>query len=470
LKLAQMQDYNAAAATLQKARANHDQRRFARLRKAQNPLSDPTEEIFLRSCDELRVAWLVREKLRASGYLDAAKGTDAVKAIDQLVQDGSQGKKADEALKAVVGKLNVSKPEEAAPRLDKVLAEKKDAETKAASLAAEATTVKKDTAQMVTALESKANEANSKASAADGKLKDVTTHLASAGIAGADPVKGIDQLAAARTEAEKTVGEVARKLEEGKYLSPKATGSDVVAGVESVIQSAKAVDPSGRIAAIETEMRRAKAELNQRWSSSQMLDVWAVSLTEDGSRKEALDKATIDVQRVLADSKASAEQKAEALYIKALIQRNQGNVNAAKESLEQAVAQPRAGKWQTQARRMLQELSDPAAYYLSTSQPLDPLVADQHYAAGLRLFQSLRYADAEKEFAQAVASNPHDARYRYFLGLSQLSQSGKQEQATENFRQGAKQEEQSRPSRALVNVALERIQGEQRQALNQYRP
>ena len=27
-----------------------------------------------------------------------------------------------------------------------------------------------------------------------------------------------------------------------------------------------------------------------------------------------------------------------------------------------------------------------------------------------------------------------------------------------------------RPSRALVNVALERIQGEQRQALNQYRP
>src|SRR5437868_13138124 len=120
-------------------------------------------------------------------------------------------------------------------------------------------------------------------------------------------------------------------------ISPKATGSDVVAGVESVIQAAKAVDPSGRIAAIETEMRRARAELNQRWSSSQMLDVWAVSLAEDGSRKEVLDKANIDVQRVLADSKASAEQKAEALYIKALIQRNQGNVNEAKESLEQAV-------------------------------------------------------------------------------------------------------------------------------------
>ena len=49
-------------------------------------------------------------------YLDVAKGTDAVKAIDQLVQDGSQGKKADDVLKAVVGKLNVSKPEEAGPR------------------------------------------------------------------------------------------------------------------------------------------------------------------------------------------------------------------------------------------------------------------------------------------------------------------------------------------------------------------
>src|SRR5207245_8483017 len=134
------------------------------------------------------------------------------------------------------------------------------------------------------------------------------------------------QLAAARTEAEKTVGEVAKKLEEGKYLSPKATGSDVTAGVESVILAAKAVDPSGRVAAIETEMRRAKAELNQRWSSSQMLGLWAVLLGQDGNRKEVLDKVAIDVQRVLADAKASPEQKAEALYVKALIQRNQGNV------------------------------------------------------------------------------------------------------------------------------------------------
>ena len=69
VKLAQKGEYDKAIEALKKARATHDQRRFTRLRKAQNPLSDPTEDIFLRSCDELIGSWQAREKLRAAGYL-----------------------------------------------------------------------------------------------------------------------------------------------------------------------------------------------------------------------------------------------------------------------------------------------------------------------------------------------------------------------------------------------------------------
>ena len=102
-------------------------------------------------------------------------------------------------------------------------------------------------------------------------------------------------------------------------------------------------------------------------------------------------------------------------------------------------------------------------------QPPDPLIAEQHYAQGLRLYQGRKYAAAEEEFALAVHYNGQDARYRYFLGLAELPQEGKRSLAKENFRLGAKEEAQNRPSPAAVGTALERVQGEARRELNQHR-
>ena len=65
------EEIKAARDLLQAARTLHDKRRFAQLRKSQNPLSDPTEEIFLRACDQLNAYWLLQEKLRGGGYLTA---------------------------------------------------------------------------------------------------------------------------------------------------------------------------------------------------------------------------------------------------------------------------------------------------------------------------------------------------------------------------------------------------------------
>src|SRR5262249_9436720 len=51
VKAARQLNYAEALKALDAARALHAKHRFSRLRRAQNPLSDPTEEIFLRACD-----------------------------------------------------------------------------------------------------------------------------------------------------------------------------------------------------------------------------------------------------------------------------------------------------------------------------------------------------------------------------------------------------------------------------------
>jgi hypothetical protein len=103
-------------------------------------------------------------------------------------------------------------------------------------------------------------------------------------------------------------------------------------------------------------------------------------------------------------------------------------------------------------------------------QPPDPVVAEQHYASGLRLYQAGKFDEAEKEFTQAVHHNGFDARFRYYLGLAQLPQEGKRDMALENFRAGAREEEQGRPARSQIGAALERVQGDARTVVNRFRP
>ena len=84
VKAAQVGDYAAALTSLETARKEHDKLRFQRLRKAQNPLSDPTEEIFLRSVKEIAAYWQLEEYLGKHKLL--AKGGDPKMAVDGLVK------------------------------------------------------------------------------------------------------------------------------------------------------------------------------------------------------------------------------------------------------------------------------------------------------------------------------------------------------------------------------------------------
>jgi tetratricopeptide (TPR) repeat protein len=102
----------------------------------------------------------------------------------------------------------------------------------------------------------------------------------------------------------------------------------------------------------------------------------------------------------------------------------------------------------------------------------NPFLADRHYAAGLRSYAAANYGQAEKQFSDAVryaGQSMQDARFLYFLGLSQLMQ-GRNKDAFENFRRASVLEQQNKPASAAVSATLERIQGEPRTVLSRFRP
>lgn len=104
------------------------------------------------------------------------------------------------------------------------------------------------------------------------------------------------------------------------------------------------------------------------------------------------------------------------------------------------------------------------------SQP-NPVLAELHYGKGLQNYWDEQYKEAESQFKRAVGYNKSDARFFYFLGLSQLAQQtkAKRESAWFNFEQGGRLEVQSLPNTQEVNFSLERIQGPVRDYLDEFR-
>jgi hypothetical protein len=109
------------------------------------------------------------------------------------------------------------------------------------------------------------------------------------------------------------------------------------------------------------------------------------------------------------------------------------------------------------------KLSDP-------ERPPQPLVAEKHYGAGLTYFWDQKYERAEEEFKEAVRFFNKDARYFYYLGLSQLLQKpSKLGAANESFGLARRLELQGSPESDEVNNALERVQGQPRSVLGKIR-
>ena len=125
-----------------------------------------------------------------------------------------------------------------------------------------------------------------------------------------------------------------------------------------------------------------------------------------------------------------------------------------------------------QSREMSKMVDEhPAFQQPDLSSTPNPVLAERHYGQGLNYYWTRQYADAEAQFKKAVELYGHDARYQYFLGLSQLSQKGKakRDAAYYSFELGGRLETHQRPSVNEINFSLERVQGDLRSLVNRDR-
>jgi hypothetical protein len=280
----------------------------------------------------------------------------------------------------------------------------------------------------------------------------------------------------ARKQAESVLEAAAKKLKEGKYLKADATAADVARAVEQAIAAAKSADPSGKLATVQAELASVQAKLAQsetalaeRRTPQAMLDVWLVALQQPTSDPAMAKLALADVERVARDAKAGPALQAKAACVKGLALRQQGNKEEAKTVLAEAIKNaPAEAEWLAAARSAIEDkprpITPPSAEVLEGN----PLLAETSYRAGVQQYWSGAYDRAEEQLQSAIRSDGRDARYHYYLGLALLSQQ-KRSAAQKEFERGAELERQGRPSRAAVSAALERVQGNVRQAVESYR-
>lgn len=359
IRQARGQNYSAALDALEKARTIHDRRRFLQLRKAQNPLSDPTEEIFLRSCDELKTLWQMQERLKKGGYLDAMAKKDPAKALDEVMKRADAGAVAEKLVEATAEKLVkdkiIEKPEDLDKGVEQVLKDKKDAEAKVVDLGKMLKTSKSEADELGKKL--KTTETELKAEQA--KLMDETT-------------KGRD-LATKLVTEQKAMDTVAAGLKEGKWIDEKADRRALFAGLAKALRMAAINDPKGYIQELEGRVAKDEAELKERWRPEEMLSLWMEVLHDPRARNDLGEKATLDVSRVLKDEAASPADRARAEVIRGLALRNEEKFDPAKAALQKGAAGLKGdpGPWLLLAERALAQVSDPAAWYASRAATLN---------------------------------------------------------------------------------------------------
>lgn len=383
-----------ALEALDEARRIHDKERYSRLGKGQNPLSDPTEEVFLRCCEELRNSWQLRQHLYANrpeaanklapiqlldsvigrekelvgvrnalnkaGYNVTAKLT-ADKAVGNLITDKTnteqEAKKLKDSLASVTDLLMKEKiiadPKELTTGLTKLLAMRGD-DTKVKELEAKLATAQKDKDMAVTQAKN---------------------------------------LNAAMKKLQGPLDELRKQLN-----VPSGDATALVAKVRDLQKAADAKDPMGMLKVAQAEADKAKTELAQARDQlkqvrtpQQMIDAWMLLL--QARTQKNVTAAVQDADRVLNDPASSADARARATYVKGLAARNTGKYDDARTFLAEALKQGKKGAWLTPAQRILNELTDPALFYL-------PQITD-HQANG-------RYTQAVNTLIQAELAFPKD--------------------------------------------------------------
>ncbi len=502
LQLARKNQYAEAIATLDRAATAHKQRRVLRQNKSQNPKSDPGEQIFLKCCQELEAYWKLRMRLAEGGYLDTAKQRSALKAVDNLIKD-AKAPKADPAVQVVIDKLKKDKDvttqdpdvKDIAKGLDVVLEAKKKAE------------------EQLAAVKSTLAEAKVVSDKQPDPVKGVE-HLLQEKKQAADALKQAqDSLAALKAGGNEALTATLKVLEAEKYIT--GDQPSIPKGVERLVADKKAAeaklkDASAAVKAAEDQAKAAQDKVKTldtqvKTADAKIKDLTTQARTAEDKAKEAtaLARAADAKVKDLTDQARTAEEKARDLSTR--LKSADGKLTEAATRLKTAdatlqavaarlavtrVVSPEArgadlirGAEQV-ARLAVQQprtMTNPPAVRPRETEPVqpvtpveyrnDPLLAEQYYNRGLSSYWSRRYGAAEDDFQAAIRlAGPaaEDARFFYFLGLSQLGL-GKEDEARVAFREAGNLEHDHKPGPGAVNASLERVQGPVRRYVDAFR-
>jgi tetratricopeptide (TPR) repeat protein len=349
-KLAREGKYSDAIRLLEQARKLHDERRFTRLRKAQNPLSDPAEDIFLRCCDELKAYWQVQDGLRGGGYL-TDKNTPP-----QAVKDLLQKSKTDATtVKNVTDQLVKEKVIAAGGDVSKGVGQLIEGKKKAETAAEESTAKLKKATDDNTKLTADLKEAKKTIEKRDSDLtaaKEQNTKLKTSN----------DDLNA-------TLKKISDDLAGAKLIDPKSK-ANVAEAVKKLVEVAKLKDPQGTIRQQRGQIAQLSETLKERRRPEEMLPLWLLLLDENRNRSDLVEQARTDVERVKKDPSATPAQKGEAAVVLGLALRNAEKFSEAKTVLEAARGAVDKGEWVSRAAAALAEVSHPSAYYARQAQAL----------------------------------------------------------------------------------------------------
>lgn len=236
-----------------------------------------------------------------------------------------------------------------------------------------------------------------------------------------DAKKAAEALQAAKKELDASQlalksAEAARILADTEAKSAKLTADETVATAQ------KKAD---------TEVSAAKKETE------------AIKKDIDAKVAVAVEKATVDAKRLV------AEVEAEKL---ALIQRAKAESAAQQLAFSQQIAEVRQG----------------GAVQITPVEVLTQDRAARDYNTGVIAYQARDFSKSLASLESAVKLDAVDARYWYYLGLTQW-ELGQTNESQVSFKKGSDLESRNKPNAALIGDALERIQGNARKELNRYR-
>jgi hypothetical protein len=339
VKQAHAGKFTEAIAALDRAKKLHDKMRFTRLRKAQNPLSDPAEDIFLSCCDELKTYWQLEKELREGGYL-TDKNTPW-QAIQALVKKAQQGGGAG---KELTDKLTAAQKAQ------------KNAEDKAAGLEKQIQSSKAEIAKLTNDLKARIDELQ----AAKKAKEEIKADLTSA-------KQQLEKLKSDSGTESGSLKKIREELIAANFLKANDKTS-VSEAVKKAIHIARTNDPQGMLRRQSEEIGQLSAALRERWQPEEMLPLWLLLLDENRGRTELAGRAVRDAQRVLADPQATAAQRGEAEVVMGLALRNTEKFREAKTMLEAARRTVNRAESLAYADSALKEVANPAAYLASQAQ------------------------------------------------------------------------------------------------------